>query len=62
METEITTPFEALVRGLALAITAPTDTQAAECVEVAEKFATGFTGQEVERPTHWRSLKWSNGK
>ena len=42
------TDYEALVLGLTLAITAPTEEKAQECVRMAEEIAQRLTPEEVE--------------
>ena len=42
------TPAEALTLALTLAITAPTDQQAADCVAMAESLAAQLSPSEVE--------------
>ncbi|HTL67246.1 MAG TPA: hypothetical protein VL200_06270 [Lacunisphaera sp.] len=49
MPKEITTHSEALTCALALAITASTDTRAAESLEMAECFASWLTAEEIEK-------------
>jgi hypothetical protein len=44
----ITTPSDALILGLALAITAPTDAQFRRAANLADSFARGMTPKEVE--------------
>ena len=46
--TEPKTDYEALVLGLTLAITAPTEEKAQECVRMAEEIAQRLTPEEVE--------------
>lgn len=49
---EATTPtsnYEALVRALKLAVTAPTDEKSKECLSMAEGFASKLSELEVER-------------
>jgi hypothetical protein len=41
--------YDALVSALTLAITAPTDEKAAQCIEIAEQMATGMSEIEVSR-------------
>ena len=41
--------FDALVTALELAVTAPTEEKAQQCVEIAENLATGLSEIDVER-------------
>ena len=41
--------YDALVSALTLAITAPTDAKADQCIEIAEQMATGMSEIEVSR-------------
>lgn len=47
--TKPTSDYEALVLALQLAITAPTEERAAECVSMAEDLAANLTELEVAR-------------
>ena len=42
-------PFDALVTALELAVTAPTEEKAQQCVEIAEQIAANLSEIEVER-------------
>ena len=44
-----TNDYDALVSALTLAITAPDDTKAAQCVEIAESIAVKLSELDVER-------------
>jgi len=46
---EITSHSEALTCALVLAIVTPSDSQFAECVELAESFASWLTDEEIEQ-------------
>ena len=45
----LTNNYDALVSALTLAITAPDDTKAAQCVEIAESIAAKLSELDVER-------------
>ena len=45
---EIENNYQALVAALKLAVTAPTDEQAQECVEMAEGFASSLSPEKIE--------------
>jgi hypothetical protein len=44
----ITTPHDALILGLTLAITAPTEAQSLRAADLADSFARGMTPTEIE--------------
>jgi len=44
-----TNDYDALVSALTLAITAPNDTKAAQCVKIAENIALNLSELDVER-------------
>jgi hypothetical protein len=44
-----TNNYQALVTALKLAVTAPTDEQAQDCIEMAEGFASSLSIDEIER-------------
>ena len=44
-----TNNYQALVTALKLAVTAPTDEQAQDCIEMAEGFASSLSLHEIER-------------
>ena len=44
-----TNNYQALVAALKLAVTAPTDEQAQECVEMAEGFASSLSPEKIQR-------------
>mgnify|MGYP003651993114 FL=1 len=46
---EIENNYQALVAALKLAVTAPTDEQAQECIEMAESFASSLSPEKIER-------------
>jgi len=46
---KISNDYDALVMALTLAITAPNDEKAAQCVEMAENIASSLSELEVER-------------
>ena len=46
---EIENDYQALVSALKLAVTAPTDEQAQDCIEMAEGFASSLSLEEIER-------------
>jgi|TARA_R110000868_G_scaffold184765_1_gene426407 hypothetical protein len=46
---EIENNYQALVAALKLAVTAPTDEQAQECVEMAEGFALSLSSEQIQR-------------
>lgn len=46
---EIENNYQALVAALKLAVTAPTNEQAQECVEMAKGFASSLSLDEIER-------------
>lgn len=46
---KISNDYDALVMALTLAITAPNEDKAAQCVEMAENIASGMSELEVER-------------
>ena len=48
METKIENDFEALVLALELAIAAPTEEKANECVAIAESLALNLTTEQVK--------------
>jgi len=48
METKIKNDFEALILALELAITAPDEDKANECVAIAESLATNLTTEQVK--------------
>lgn len=52
--------YEALVLALKLAITAPDDAKATQCVEMAEQIAANMSEIEVERAKKQASKEASN--
>ena len=44
-----TNNYQALVTALKLAVTAPTDEQAQECVEMAKSFASSLSPEKIQR-------------
>ena len=46
---QIENNYQALVSALKLAVTAPTDEQAQECVEMAEGFASSLSPEKIKR-------------
>jgi hypothetical protein len=52
-----TNNYEALVSALTLAITAPDDTKAAQCVEIAENIAVKLSQLDVERAKKQASIE-----
>jgi heterodisulfide reductase subunit C len=46
---EIENNYQALVTALKLAVTAPTDEQAQECIEMAKSFAASLSPDKIER-------------
>ena len=49
LKMKISNDYDALVMALTLAITAPNDEKAAQCVEMAENIASSLSELEVER-------------
>ena len=52
--------YNALVSALTLAITAPDDAKATQCVEIAEQIAANMSEIEVERAKKQASKETSN--
>jgi hypothetical protein len=46
---EIENNYQALVTALKLAVTAPTDEQAQDCIEMAEGFASSLSPEKIQR-------------